>query len=133
MSLRAQHLTPSISIRTTRYVTEQLLVVNSVVVVLSQIEEWYFPLHFTHDLLLRHSEVRYLVPLQLKHIFFLEYQPAFFNITYCFTVTGFMPRFLTINTVTVLITFIICLICILTFECFLRARNYFRISGSPLS
>ena len=55
VSMRVRYLTRSISIRTTGYVTEQLLVVKSVVVVFSQIEELYFLLHFTHDLLLRHS------------------------------------------------------------------------------
>ena len=42
VSISAEHLTPSISIRITGYVTEQLLVGKSVVVVLSQIEEWCF-------------------------------------------------------------------------------------------
>ena len=63
VSITARHLTPSISIKTTGYVTEQLLVVRSAVFVLSQIEEWCFPLHFTHYLLLRHSEARCLVPV----------------------------------------------------------------------
>ena len=58
VSREAWHLTHSVSIRTAGYVTEQLMVVNSVVFVLSQIEEWFFPLHFTLDLLLRHSEIR---------------------------------------------------------------------------
>ena len=99
-----QHLTSYISIRTTEYVIEQILAVNSVAVVLSQIEEWCSPLHFTYDLLLGHSGARCLVPVQLKHNFFLrEYQLAFFNITYWFAVTGFMPRFLTLNTVAVII------------------------------
>lgn len=48
------------------------MIVNSMVVVLSQNEEWCFSLHFTHRLLLRHSEVQCLVPVQLKLIFFSE-------------------------------------------------------------
>ena len=39
VSIRAQQFTPFISIRATGNVTEQQLVVNSLVVVLSQIEE----------------------------------------------------------------------------------------------
>ena len=89
---KARHLIPSISIRTTGYGTEQLPVVKSVVVLLSQIEEWCFPYYFTHDLLLRHSEARRLVPVQLKHFFLREYQPAFFDITSCFAVAGCMPQ-----------------------------------------
>ena len=129
--MRARHVIPSISIRTTRYVIKKLLAVKSVVVVLSQIEEWCFPLHFTQDLLLRHAEAQCLVSVQLKHNFFLE------SISLCSSisltvVSGFMPRFLTINIVTVLIIFIICLINIFTFETFLTAWNYFRISDSSL-
>ena len=39
---------------------------------LSQIKEWCFPFHFTHELLLIHSEAHCLVPVQLKHNFLLD-------------------------------------------------------------
>ena len=128
VSIRAQHLIPSLWIKTTWYVTEQQLVVKSVVVVLSQIDQWCFPLHFTPDLLLRHSETWCSVSAQLKQFFIKEYQSAFFDNTDCFTVTGFIYRFITINIVTVLTILFICLIWISTFETFLRAWIYFRIS-----
>ena len=100
---------------------------------LSQIKEWCFPFHFTHELLLIHSEAHCLVPVQLKHNFLLDSVNPHSSISLLFAVNGFMPRFLTRNTVSVLITLIICLIRIFMFEIFLRVWNYFRTSGSPLS
>ena len=120
-------LTSSILIRTTEYVTEQLLVVDSVVVVLPQIAEWSFALH-TGPVT---KTLRRLMfsSIKIETWFFLrECQPSFFNIIYCFSAIDFMSSFVKINTVKVFVSELsgICFV----FQSYLGVPNHFWIFGS---